>query len=320
MVTTQPDGDQIPVEMPYLPFLDAASTEFRWRLGLRPLDVADWIEWGADSDEILDAKTRLNERHPDTVFAVLDDVETASAEIATAIAEHVGSALRDDLHPLDAAARLVPEDLVLMVERPVPEHRRSGGNATELVFGGGSVCFPNRWDLASKLGCTMNEVHEPVARLNAQLDVAIDRFFARLRPERSYWRLGWGILDTVDWFTPTDGTAAPRPIGVAPGEMHLRVERETLRRFPQTNAILFTIRTHVAPLDAAVVDPRHRQRLAETLDALPSDVRDYKDLTHHVDALIDHLSATPESAGSLHTASRTNTSHEHRTEHGTKLI
>ena len=32
-----------------------------------------------------------------------------------------------------------------------------------LVFGAGSVCFPNRWDLRSKLGLTLADVHAPVA-------------------------------------------------------------------------------------------------------------------------------------------------------------
>ena len=76
-----------------------------------------------------------------------------------------------------------------------------------LVFGGGSVCFPNRWDLRSKLGLSMAGVHAPVAQLNEQLEAPIDSFFDRLTPQRSFWRLGWGILDTPDWYTPLDGTA-----------------------------------------------------------------------------------------------------------------
>ena len=125
------------------------------------------------------------------------------------------------LHPLDAAARLVPEDLVLLVERD-----------GRLVFGGGSVCFPNRWDLRSKLGLSMAGVHAPVDRLNDQLEAPIDGFFDRLTPERSFWRLGWGVLDTADWYTPVDGTASPRPVAPAPDQHYLRVERETHASLP----------------------------------------------------------------------------------------
>lgn len=268
---------------PYLPFLEReAGAAFRWRLGVRPLDLADWIEWGPDADAALQYKADLNHRHPGTVFAVLDDIEPEATEVADAIAAHVGSELRPDLHPLDAAARLVPEDLVLMVERD-----------GRLVFGGGSVCFPNRWDLRSKLGCTMAEVHAPVALLNEQLEGPVDRFFERLRPERSYWRLGWGILDTDDWFTPLDGTARPRPLDPAPGDLHVRVERETLRRFPRTNAVLFTIRTYVTPLDLTVTTPAARAKLADALDVMPRDVRGYKDLADTADRIVAHLRASP---------------------------
>ena len=270
---------------PYLPFREGpTSGDFKWRLGVRPLDLDNWIEWGPDAPAALAYKTELNQQHPDTVFAALDGIEPESTEIAEAIAAHVGAPLRDDLHPLDAAARLVPEDLVLMVERP-------GADGPELRFGGGSVCFPNRWDLRSKLGLTMAEVHAPVARLNDQLAVPVDRFFDRLRPDRSYWRLGWGILDTADWYTPIDGTAAPRPADLAPEEMFLRVERETLRRFPATNCVLFTIRTYVAPLDT-VVTPAARSRLAVALEAMPDDVRGYKDLAHTAQGIVAHLQLT----------------------------
>ncbi len=267
---------------------DAAG--FRWRLGVRPLDLHDWIELGPDADDAIAAKQTLNAEHPDTVFAVLDDVAPESVEVAAALVEHLrrrwpdrfGSARLDPaLHPLDAAARLVPEDLVLLVER--------GGR---LVFGGGSVCFPNRWDLRSKLGMSMAGVHAPVAQLNEQLETPIDAFFDRLTPQRSFWRLGWGILDTPDWYTPVDGTAAPRPVDPPPDRMFLRVERETLRRFPATNCVLFTIRTYVAPVGVVAGDAGVARRLADSLAALPDDVRGYKDVRTTADGLIAALRGT----------------------------
>ncbi len=275
---------------PYLPFLEGRSDgAFRWRLGVRPLDLADWIEWGPDADDLIAAKGPLNVEHPDTVFAVLDGIEAESRCVADALVEHLAAhhpdrprLLDPTLHPLDAAARLVPDDLVLMVERPGPDGR-------QLVFGGGSVCFPNRWDLRSKLGLTMAEVHAPVALLNAQLEAPIDRFFDRLTPDRSYWRLGWGLLDTADPYTPLDGTAAPRPVDVQPADMFLRVERETLRRFGPGGCVLFTIRTHIAPLDVAVAEPAERARLAAALHNMPGEVLEYKDLRDAADQLIEHL-------------------------------
>jgi dimethylamine monooxygenase subunit A len=284
---------------PYLPFMDgpapAGPEAFRWRLGVRPLDLHDWIELGPDADAAIEAKARLMAEHPTTVFAVLDErVSDEGREVAEALVEHLHHrwperyghiGLDPTLHPLDAAARLVPEDLVLLVERD-----------GRLVFGGGSVCFPNRWDLRSKLGLTMAGVHAPVAQLNEQLETPIDAFFDRLTPRRSFWRLGWGILDTADWYTPIDGTAGPRPADPAPDQLFLRVERETLRRFPVTNCVLFTIRTYLAPIGLVARGPDVASRLADSLAALPDDVRGYKDVRATAEALIATLrGAVPQS-------------------------
>ena len=257
----------------YQPYLDVAPAPFRWRLGLRPLDLAHWLVLDEHYPVEIARKQDIMATHPATAFRVLDDIDDEALEVRDAVVHHleqldnprVGDA-DPNLHPLDAAARLVQEDLVLLVERD-----------GQLVCGGGSVCFPNRWDLASKLGRSMAEIHEPVAQLNEHLASPIDKFLDRLTPERSYWRLGWGVLDTPELYQATDGTALPRPPAATPDEHHLRVERETLRRFPQTGCILFTIRTFISPL-GSVPGPDDAAALAEAIEAMPTDVAEYKQL------------------------------------------
>lgn len=255
----------------YQPYLDVAPRPFRWRLGLRPLELADWIQIDQHHAADVARKHRLLTEHHDTVFAALDDVEDESAEVLDALVDHLGTLGRSPVvdrgvHPLDAAGRLVQEDLVLLVER-------NG----ELVCGAGSVCFPNRWDLTAKVGRTMDEIHAPVSQLNEHLRDPIDKFLARITPDKSYWRLGWGVLDTDELYQPVDGTAAPRPTDAGPADHHLRVERETLRRFPATRCILFTIRTYICPLDA-VTAPADLGGLADAIDGLPGDVARYKQI------------------------------------------
>ena len=277
--------------MGYRPYV---AGPFRWRLGLRPLDEREWLEIDSpDTEAQMAEKYRVLAEHHPTAVAVLDDVTEESIEIRQAIVEHLGATFPEHLaryrststevtgaaaagksleagamHPLEEAARLVTEDLAILVERD-----------GRLVFGGGVVCFPNRWDLRSKLGLSLDAVHAPVARLNEQLADPIDRFFERLTPDRGYWRLGWGVLDTAELYQAVDGTAAPRPgAAVALDDVHVRVERETLRRFGRTGVVLFTIRTHLTPLAEIRSDPAHAALLAEAVAALPEDVAGYKQL------------------------------------------
>jgi hypothetical protein len=273
---------------PHEPYREVPAGTFRWRLGVRPLDLADWLVVTDHYHEEITTKARIMADHPDTAFCVLDDVDAECSEIATAVIDHLHrhhperfgeSRLDPDLHPLDAAGRLVQEDLVVMIERE-----------GELVFAGGSVCFPNRWDLRSKLGRTMAEVHEPVTDLNAQLGDTVDGFLRRLTPAKPVWRLGWGVLDTDDLYQPLDGTAGPRPVDAPPAEHHLRVERETLRRFPETGCILFTIHTHLTPLVELPADSA--TSLASALDAIPTGIAEYKQLDQTGAAIAEWLRET----------------------------
>ena len=284
-------------ELPHQPFLDGDG-RFRWRLGLRPLVPHEWFDNGPDARGWIAEKHHILTEHHDTAFAVLDDIDREAMEVAEAIVEHLGRdgdvgglpTLRDDLHPLDAAGRLVAEDLVLLVERE-----------GQLVFGGGSVCFPNRWDLRSKLGRTLREVHEPVALLNDQLAAPIDRVLERLTPDRGFWRLGWGVIDVADGYTPANGTGPRRPGTPDPAELFVRVERETLRRFPLTDCVLFTIRTYVASLGDVARDPSARARLAAEIEAMPPTVRTYKDLAVVGDELVRFLRSAANSPSDLDT-------------------
>ena len=237
----------------------------------------------------------VREHHPDTVFVACRGIERLP-EILDVLVDHLtgtwpehfcrrGSVVQDgltgesvavdgqSLHPLDAASRLVQEDLVVMVEQgdrlcsaPGPCASRTVGTCAA-----SSVCH-----------CVMST---PVSLLNDQLGDTIDKFLARLTPERSFWRLGWGVLDSVDLYQPVDGTAAPRPARPVADDIVVRVER-ALRRVPRTG-VLFTIRTHITKAADLAADPKHAPVIAEALAAMPSPVRRYKQIDQVAEALGD---------------------------------
>jgi dimethylamine monooxygenase subunit A len=266
----------------YAPFDDRP---FRHRIGMRPLDLATWIEADADYDEHLALKEQLlHERH-DEVFAALPGTEAASAEVLSLIQNHMLTYETErvltvplGLHPLDAAGRMVQEDLCLMIDLGMP---------AGLVLGAASLCFPGRWRLADKIGHSMMAIHEPVARYAEHLGKATDEFFARLPVEKPIWRLNWSVVDDPTLFQPT-GHGQFNGHQTVPENWFLRVERQTLRRLPESQAILFTIKTYVTEI-GEIATVEERTSLAAALRNMPEDMRAYKSLSQHADAIAKWL-------------------------------
>lgn len=276
-----------------------------WRLtmGLRPLDLARWLEVDQLRPVELAEKHRLLREAPERVVAVLPGSEPASADLFDAIVGHLeryhpGTVTRRPdgsvqdrgtggvvdpavMHPIDAAARLVQEDLCVM------EHREGSW-----ILTAASVCFPSRWDLASKLGRDLMTIHHPVPGYAEALGRPADAFFDRLRPERPVWRLNWTLIDLPDLHQP-DPTARARPAAplTDPGrDLWFRVERQTLRRLTDRPAITFTIRTYVTPLGELMsTHPGVGDALRLALTTAPVDTVAYKGWQGIVEPLVAWL-------------------------------
>ncbi|MEW6297333.1 MAG: DUF3445 domain-containing protein [Thermodesulfobacteriota bacterium] len=288
----------------YVPFREGP---FRLAMGLQPLDLRDWIEPDERMVVELPEKERLlRERHHE-VFAVLPEAYDSSAEVLALLVDHLPRQFpalyrregrlfhnlatrqtwdlsRADLHPLDLAGRLVQEDLCIMQRAPQAEVYR-------LV--GASVCFPTRWRIAEKMGKPLNTIHEPVPGYEEQLASTADRYFARLKVEKPVWRTNWSVMDDPTLFQPTGHGRKGHNPDITPdnaGEkLWFRMERQTLRRLPHTQDILFTIRVYVRPLHELTRYPARAATLAAALRALPEPMRLYKSLPPFLDALLAWL-------------------------------
>ncbi|MGN6333459.1 MAG: heme-dependent oxidative N-demethylase family protein [Motilibacteraceae bacterium] len=260
---------------------------FRLTVGLRPVPEAEWLLVDADADVELALKDRLLAQRHGEVFAALPDadVDAGSAEVLAvvrawlsghepALRERREQELTPGLHPLDAAGRLVQEDLCLMVPR-------GSGYSGAYVLGAASLCFPSRWRLADKLGQDMQGIHEPVAGYAERRAVASDKAMDRIGPDPQQ-RANWTLLDSPDLFQPDPAgrRASAEALSAAPelvGEhVHFRVERQTLRRMP-SDSVLFTIRTTVRTLaDLVATHPESRGQLALALRTAPDATISYK--------------------------------------------
>jgi Haem-dependent oxidative N-demethylase, alpha subunit-like len=285
----------------YLPFADGT---YRLSMGLTSLPERQWLEFGPGFGAYLAAKrTLLASRHGE-VFAALPVADSAAAELLALLAQHLCAHhpdlfRRDDehlinsatgerwlledpvLHPLDLAGRLVAEDLCIV--QPM-----SG----QYVLTGASLCFPNRWHLAEKLGQPLDAIHVPVPGYAEQLASKVNQFIAGLKPARLFGRANWGIASDPMLFQPVAPPLAAAVTAENAGErLWLRIERQTLRRLPQSGAVIFTIHTEITRLDHALAGPRRAADLAAAIRDMTPATQRYKDIAPFAEALLPWLDA-----------------------------
>ena len=74
-------------------------------------------------------------------------------------------------------------------------------------------------------------------------------------------------------------------------DLFLRVERQTIRKLPETGAVLFTIRICVDPLPPILADRQVKELFAQAWQSTAEDVAAYKGWPHYQHA-IDWLLAS----------------------------
>lgn len=274
-----------------------------FRIGLHPLGDMDWLEVDGEFETQLAEKHRLLGTRYQEVFRAEPASEAAQTEalelmLAQLAARHASTRRRTgdivhtagftvdlanpDMPPLEKAARLVQEDLVIMMR---------GEDGWRLAAG--CVCFPSSWVLAEKFGRPLQQVHASVPRFGpgSKNALVINRIFDNLKPELPVWRLNWSVYPDGELFHGADKHGKP---GNKLADPWLRVEFQTLHKLPETGAILFTIRIHLDPLGMIAAHPdakRLASGMATSLAALDEDQQRYKGLAEARGELIERLEA-----------------------------
>lgn len=254
--------------------------DFRHRVGVRPLDLADWLPADAETTPTIAMKRELLATRREEVVASYPGGDAAAEEAARLVAEWVGVALAaSGVDALVEAALLVADDLTVLAPN----------EQGELVFVAGVVCSPSRWRLAEKMGQPMLAVHEPVSRYAEHIGAAVDATLSRLSAERPLWRSNWTLEDHPALFQPEAPSA---PLVDDPSMLWIRMERETLRRLPDTGGVLFTIRGYQQPLPEYVAGrPERAATLVALIERLPDDLARYKSVLAYRTSVVDWLRA-----------------------------
>ena len=259
----------------------AMYDEFRHRLGTRPLDLSQWLTADAETAPTIEMKKRLIMQRRDDVVALFEGGEAAAEEAAALVAEWMDRSITQrGIDALEEAALMVADDLTVL-------EPRNSADGTELLFVAGVVCSPSRWKLADKMGKNMLQVHAPVSRYAEHIGAAVDTTLQRLSVDRPLWRSNWTLEDHPALFQPELPNS---PMANDVSQIWIRIERETLRRLPKTNGILFTIRGFQQPItDYVARGSEHVEALRALIERLPDDLARYKSVLPYRERVLNWL-------------------------------
>ena len=156
---------------------------------------------------------------------------------------------------------------------------------------GAAVAWPTDWHPKDKLGLPLRALHAPIAGYEEQLATGVDRFMETLRPGAIYGRCNWFIAPTGErrWIAqgqPEDQFAHVTASNAGEA-LFVRSERQTLRRLPETGAILFTIGVYVEPVSALARN--HLTALATSVQTLVNGEGERRGAPAYADALIAYV-------------------------------
>lgn len=263
---------------PHRPWEEAAD----FQIGLKPIPLTDWLE-GGEADPAA-RKDPLMADHRGLVWAETEDSRPGQTEVLEMVEAALGPiAIRPGEPPLYAAARRVPDDLCLM------EKRDGEWRLTAL-----SLCAGGFFTAEEVIGRSLGELHGPVNGFAERFLIRVQRIFEGLRPGLVLERRNWTILNSSELHTPSSAPIRATIGEIAPGMagqvLHLRVERQTLRRLPRTGGALFTIRVWLAPLSSVAGNPDRLAAFANAWRTATPELRAYKRFDLYDDLVESFLS------------------------------
>lgn len=278
--------------MPAVNYFPVDRRGLRLHVGLRSLDLAEWFEFDefrsaqlVDKLELLAVKRaevlathaaaiepalelwelaldNLHEFHGSR-FLVSTNLRGQRTVFDHEIKQSVS--LVDFLNPLEGLARLLQEDICILTR-----------NDKDWVLTGAVLCAPSRWRLSEKMGQSVMGIHAPVPHYQATIGEAVDFTMDRMTVDRPVYRFNWTLVDDEALYQPDVVTRTQFDDSIA-NEVFFRVERQTLRRLAQTDAIVFTIRTYVHSVaDIVETVPEARELLLNSLQTVDPETVEYK--------------------------------------------
>ncbi|KAK3615361.1 hypothetical protein LTR56_026636 [Elasticomyces elasticus] len=152
--------------------------------------------------------------------------------------------------PLHVLLHNVPEDFAIMLRDP---------ETGIYSLRAGIICSSQGWNLGSKIGLKLHEIHRPIPDYKEKTQFSMDRYFSKKPTENAIQRGSWSLeIDEPLFMPPNDPHEKLREAQDATHTMakcHLRVDWQTLRRLPLSGEVIFNFKAVFTPVTEVRDEP-----------------------------------------------------------------
>jgi dimethylamine monooxygenase subunit A len=257
---------------------------YRWagvdfQLGLRPIKPNEWILIDADYARIMQEKRERLVAFPRFYYRTLPSSLAAQYELRKLVIAHlvtdypehfeqtesvikslstgIQCDLRDhSIEPLLQLSNVIEEDFMLIEEIDGTPRITAASNA-----------YSSSGRLVASVGRDVEWAHEPVPNLTYRLGPRINRVLDSIHAASPCERFNWLLTPMSAIFFPHDNPHAANATAMhsirdslrqnpeRAGELlWIRVERQTLSRLPESQAVAFSLHTYSDPLSSLQSD------------------------------------------------------------------
>ncbi|RPD57707.1 hypothetical protein L227DRAFT_594590 [Lentinus tigrinus ALCF2SS1-6] len=222
----------------------------------QPMHANHWIEIDKEYKWYIDEKARVIKEQGKVVIDSLPDNDEACGELLMELLDylpkryptlftregydtitnhvfserHEGLSRKRGIEALHVIARLVQDDFLMGRER----------EDGQIYLVGGLIGFPGFYLLSETIGKPIRVLHAPVPYFNEKLLVSVERTLKRFQPDQPFERSSWMITDDRNLFWHNVASAPANP-EIHPKDFWLRIDHQTFRKLPRTNAIIFGV-------------------------------------------------------------------------------
>ncbi|PAV19140.1 hypothetical protein PNOK_0598400 [Pyrrhoderma noxium] len=263
----------------------------------QPMHINDWIEIDKDLKWYIEQKTRVIQEQGKHVIDSLPENDAGCGELLEILVDYLpkryptlfekidckGGGIwnkvtnekftsiegRTGVDALTIVSRLVEDDFLMGRER----------EDGHVYFTGGLVAFPGFYLLSKKINKSLRVVHEPVPYFNEKILLSVERTLKRFKPNEPFERTSWEIVDDRDLFfhniaTIEDGGKLSDSLH--PKDLFFRVDHQTFRKLPRTNAIIFGVHPIMKRLEDLADSPLVPSLLIKVHEEGDKKLMDYK--------------------------------------------